>query len=63
MAVARTLHKSMFGGLVLAGLEPVWVRPEVDPETGLATQVPAGAVAAALRDHPDLRAVFLVESR
>ena len=61
VAVARTLHKSMFGGLVLAGLEPVWVRPQVDPETGLATQVPAGAVAAALRDHPDLRAVFLVE--
>src|SRR6478752_4995816 len=61
VAVARTLHKSMFGGLVLAGLEAVWVRPQVDPETGLATQVPAGAVAAALRDHPDLRAVFLVE--
>lgn len=61
VAVARTLHKSMFGGLVLAGLEPVWVRPQVDPETGLATQVPAGAVAAAMRDHPDLRAVFLVE--
>src|SRR6185437_534140 len=61
VAVARTLHKSMFCGLVLAGLEPVWVRPQVDPETGLATQVPAGAVAAAMRDHPDLRAVFLVE--
>jgi arginine decarboxylase len=56
VAVARTLHKSMFGGLVLGGLEPVWVRPQVDPETGLATQVPAPAVAAALRDHPDLRA-------
>ena len=61
VAVARTLHKSMFGGLVLAGLEPVWLRPQVDAETGLATQVPAGAVAGALRDHPDLRAVFLVE--
>src|SRR6476469_3512637 len=61
VAVARTLHKSMFGGLVLAGLEPVWVRPQVDPETGLATQVPAGTVAATLRDHPHLRAVFRVE--
>ena len=34
VAVARTLHKSMFGGLVLAGLEPVWVRPQVDPRDG-----------------------------
>jgi len=27
---ARHLHKSMFAGLVLAGLEPTWVRPVVD---------------------------------
>ena len=30
--VARTLHKSLHAGLVLAGLEPVWVRPEVDAD-------------------------------
>src|SRR5437763_14508160 len=59
--VARTLHKSMFGGLVLAGLDPVWLRPAVDEETGLAGSVSVEAVAAALRDHPDIRAVFLVE--
>jgi len=59
--VARTLHKSMFGGLVLAGLDPVWVRPQVDPETGLALGVPAGAVSDALAADPGLRAVFLVE--
>ena len=37
--VARTLHKSLHAGIVLAGLEPVWVRPEVDPDTGLARGV------------------------
>src|SRR5437763_7010387 len=30
VVVARALHKSLFAGLVLAGLEPVWVRPAVD---------------------------------
>ena len=30
--VARTLHKSLHAGLVLAGLEPVWVRPQVDAD-------------------------------
>ena len=32
VVVGRTLHRSMLLGLVLAGLDPVWVRPEVDPD-------------------------------
>src|SRR3954465_12370515 len=59
--VARTLHKSLFAGLVLAGLRPVWVRPAVDPSTGLATGVPTAAVTEAIRAAPDARGVFLVE--
>lgn len=59
--VARTLHKSLHAGIVLAGLEPVWVRPEVDRDTGLALGVPAAAVERALAAAPDARAVFLVE--
>ncbi len=59
--VARTLHKSLHAGLVLAGLEPVWVRPEVDAATGLSLGVPAAAVELALAEAPDARAVFLVE--
>ena len=61
VVVARTLHKSLFAGLVLAGLEPVWVRPAVDPTSGLATTVQPQRVAEALRSAPDARAVFLVE--
>jgi lysine decarboxylase len=59
--VARTLHKSTFGGLVLAGLDPVWVRPEVDEETGLALGVPAASIEQALHGHRDALGVFLVE--
>lgn len=61
VVVSRNLHKSLFMGLVLAGLEPVWVRPDIDPETGLALAVPAGRVADALAAAPEPRAVFLVE--
>jgi lysine decarboxylase len=60
VVVARNLHKSMLSGLVLAGLDPVWVRPDVDAETGLALGVPAAKVEAALAAH-DARTVFLVE--
>jgi lysine decarboxylase len=39
----------------------VWVRPEVDPTTGLPTRVPVESVERALDEHPAARAVFLVE--
>ena len=61
VVVARTLHKSLFAGLVLAGLQPVWVRPDVDPTSGLATTVAPDRVAEAIASAPDARAVFLVE--
>jgi lysine decarboxylase len=59
VVVSRTLHRSLLLGLVLAGLTPIWVRPDVDPATGLPLGVPAAQVAAALAQHPDARAVFV----
>jgi lysine decarboxylase len=59
VVVSRTLHRSLLLGLVLAGLEPVWVRPKADPSTGLPTAVPVSEVEVALRAHPEVRAVFL----
>jgi lysine decarboxylase len=59
--VTRTLHRSLLLGMVLVGARPVWVRPEVDPTTGLPTAVPAERVERALAGHPSARAVFLVE--
>ncbi len=59
VVVSRTLHRSLLLGLVLAGLTPVWVRPDVDAATGLPLGVPPGAVERALAEHPDVRAVFV----
>jgi lysine decarboxylase len=57
--VTRILHRSLLLGLVLAGLRPVWVRPDIDPVTGLPGAVPVSAVQAALHGHQDACAVFL----
>ncbi|MGI5239155.1 aminotransferase class I/II-fold pyridoxal phosphate-dependent enzyme [Dactylosporangium sp. CA-139066] len=57
--VSRTLHRSLLLGLVLAGLTPVWVRPEVDPVTGLPLGVAPATVRRALTANPDARAVFV----
>ncbi len=59
VAVPRTLHRSLLLGLVLAGLEPVWLRPHVDAATGLPTGVTAREVRRQLDRHRDLRAVFV----
>ena len=59
--VSRSTHKSVLAGLVLSGLEPIWVRPDVDPATGLPLALPPERVAAALAEAPDACGVFLVE--
>jgi arginine decarboxylase len=61
VVVSRTLHRSLLIGLVLAGLSPVWVRPEVDAATGLPLGVAPASVRRALTEHPDARAVFVGE--
>jgi len=59
IVVTRALHRSLLLGIVLAGLDPMWVLPEVDPATGLPGPVPVGAVRDALARCPDACAVFL----
>ena len=59
--VGRTLHRSMLLGLVLAGLSPVWLRPEIDAATGLPLGVTPAAVADGFRRAPKAVAVLLGE--
>lgn len=59
VVVSRTLHRSLLLGLVLAGLTPVWVRPEVDPATGLPLGVAPATAAEALAAHPRAKAVLV----
>ena len=59
VVVSRTLHRSLLLGLILAGLTPVWVRPEVDLATGLPLGVAPDSVRRALDAHPDVRAVLV----
>jgi lysine decarboxylase len=57
--ITRTLHRSLLLGLVLAGLRPVWVRPEINPASGLPAAVAVDTVRAALAAHPAACAVIL----
>src|SRR5439155_7576524 len=57
--VTRCLHRSLLLGLMLAGLQPVWVLPERDPATGLPAAVAVETIRAALAAHPRACGVFL----
>jgi lysine decarboxylase len=57
--ITRTLHRSLLLGLVLAGLTPVWVRPQTDPGSGLPAAVAVQTVRDALAAHPGACGVIL----
>jgi arginine decarboxylase len=59
VVITRTLHRSLLLGLVMAGLRPVWVRPEIDPGTGLPGAVAVRTVRDALAAHPDACGVIM----
>lgn len=59
VAVSRNLHKSLLSGLILAGLKPVWLYPDVDPLSGLAAGVELEQIKRAL--ELKVEAVMLVE--
>ncbi len=61
MLVARNAHRSTVTGLVLAGLEPVWLPPTLDERLGVPTGLDVEALAFALAAHPRARALFCVE--
>ena len=52
VAVARTAHRSILSALVLAGLEPVWMSPEIDQSTGVPIGIPVSEVNRALSENP-----------
>jgi len=58
--VPRNAHRSVIGGIVLAGAKPVWMAPEVDEHFGIPMGVAPETVRQAVREHPEAKAALLV---
>ena len=58
--VPRNVHRSVFGGLVLADARPVYIEPIVDEALGIAHGLSTEAVREACRLHPEAKALLLV---
>ncbi len=60
LIIPRNVHKSIIGGMILSGARPVYLKPEVNPELGIAMGVEAPDYTAALEEHPDARAILVI---
>ena len=52
VAVTRTAHRSVLSALVLTGLEPIWLTPEIDQATGVPTGIPVLELERVLDQKP-----------
>jgi len=59
VAVSRTAHRSVLSALVLAGLDPIWMSPEIDEATGVPIGIGIAELKKALAENPI--AVLLTE--
>ncbi|MGI6081708.1 MAG: aminotransferase class I/II-fold pyridoxal phosphate-dependent enzyme [Limnochordia bacterium] len=58
--IPRNVHRAVMTGIVLSGALPVFMTPEIDTEFGVAHGVSVSTVRRALGEHPDARALLLV---
>lgn len=52
VAITRNAHRSLLTALVLAGLEPLWLSPEIDSATGVPTGIPLNEFDRVLPEKP-----------
>lgn len=56
----RNVHSSVIDGMIMAGLQPSFVAPELDDELGIAHCLTPGALERALEDCPGAAAAIVV---
>lgn len=56
----RNVHKSAINALILSGGVPIFVQPYIDPDLGIANHLEINAVKKAIKEHPDAKAVFVI---
>ena len=60
LLVPRNVHRSIVGAMILTGVRPIYMQPEIDTRLGIAMGVSLATVARAVREHPEARAALLV---
>ncbi|MER6349952.1 aminotransferase class I/II-fold pyridoxal phosphate-dependent enzyme [Streptomyces sp. NPDC001595] len=59
LLIGRDAHKSVVSGLILSGIEPVWVEPRWDAERRIAHPPSAAEFEQAFEAHPDAKGALV----
>jgi lysine decarboxylase len=57
--VPRDCHKSVISGMILGGVEPIYVKPQICSKLFLSMAITAEAIEGAIKDNPDAKAVLI----
>jgi arginine decarboxylase len=60
LLVSRNAHKSVVAGLIISGVQPVWVHPHFDRDRALAHPPEPEDVRRALAENPDAKGMLLI---
>lgn len=58
--IPRNAHKSTIGGIILSGVIPVYLQPEVNEKLGIAMGITEESLKKAIKEHPHAKAVFII---
>lgn len=58
--VPRNAHRSIVGGMILAGVRPVYIEPVIDEKLGIAMGLRLSDIQKAVQKHPEAKALLLV---
>lgn len=56
----RNVHKSVINGLIMSGAYPIFVKPDIDAQTGIANGVKLETYIKAMDENPDAKAIFVI---
>ncbi|MBR2540469.1 MAG: DegT/DnrJ/EryC1/StrS family aminotransferase [Mogibacterium sp.] len=59
LILGRNSHHSAFSALRLGGINPVYLRPETDPSSGLVAEIDPYELERACKENPDASAVLI----
>ncbi|MCR1809127.1 aminotransferase class I/II-fold pyridoxal phosphate-dependent enzyme [Haploplasma modicum] len=58
--IPRNVHKSAINGLILSGAMPVFIKPHMDSELGIANGIILSELRETILENPDAKAVFVI---
>lgn len=56
---SRNIHRSVLSGIILSGIWPIWLPPQIDQELDIIMNASSGQIEKALQDFPEAKGVFV----